>query len=299
MSEWNPEREKAILAGEWRNMEMKKEIAIVAMDLDGTLLGRDKQVSRENREALRRCRERGIRVVLASGRSFESIRTFAVGMGIDCAIISCNGARMDESADGPQIMEDCIPKEQAIELFDALNAENVYFECYTPGRIYMTDGFVQRFHSHEAKVMELDGYRLEYVDSTERMRRDAMDCAYKFVVFSPDEKRLSEVAERMRRFEICVTSSWGDNIELMKKGAGKGRALTAYAAAHGIPKERIMSFGDQINDLDMLNASGWPVAMENAVEDLKTAARMIAPHHDRSGVGRVINKYVLDEGETL
>jgi len=182
-------------------------------------------------------------------------------------------------------------------LFDALAEADVYFECYTPGRIYMTDGFVERFHSHEARVMELDGYRLEYIDSTERMRREAMGCAYKYVVFSPDGEKLKRLAEEMKRFDISVTSSWGDNIELMKRGAGKGKALEMYARRHGIAKEEIMSFGDQINDMDMLAASGWPVAMENAVDGLKKSARLIAPHHDRSGVGRILNQYVLDEGK--
>lgn len=274
-------------------------ISMVAMDLDGTLLGRDKQISPENTAALHACRKRGIHVVLASGRSFESVRTFSNAMEIDCGIISCNGARVDESAHGPLMMEDCIPEERAVELFDALMDAKVYFECYTPGRIYMTDGFVERFHSHEARVMELDGYRLEYIDSTERMRREALKRAYKFVVFSPDGRILNETAEKMRRYDISVTSSWDDNIELMKKGAGKGRALLQYAAAHGVRSEEIMSFGDQINDMDMLSVSGWPVAMENAVDGLKAAARLIAPHHDRSGVGKIIRKYVLDEGETI
>jgi len=278
---------------------MKDGIAIIATDLDGTLLGRDAQISQCNRNSLKRCRERGIHVVLASGRSFEAIRTFALDMGIDCAIISCNGARMDQSAEGPVMLEDFIPQEQAAELFEALVAEKVYFECYTPGRIYMADGFEVRFHSHRAKVVELAGRRLEYIDGTERMRREALNCAYKFVVFSPDRQRLSQVAARMEKMDIAVTSSWGDNIELMKKGAGKGKALSVYAAAHGIPKEMIMSFGEQLNDRDMLEASGWPVAMENAVEELKASAKLIAPHHDESGVGKIILKYILDGGKTI
>ena len=275
-------------------------ISIVAMDLDGTLLGKDIKVSAENREALKACRERGIYVILASGRSFESVRTFATGMGVECGIISCNGARLDGTAYGPVLVEEFIPQEVAQRVFDVLVESAIYFECYTPGRIYMTNGFVERFHSHEARVMELDGYRLEYIDGTERMRREALGCAYKFVVFSPDAEVLKATAERMRALDIVdVTSSWGDNVELVGKGAGKGRTLLKFAEMHGIPKEEIMSFGDQINDLDMLTASGWPVAMENAVDELKAHARLIAPHHDQSGVGKVIREYVLAERKEI
>jgi len=277
----------------------KMRISMVAMDLDGTLLGIDSRISSENAEALRKCAEKGIHIVLASGRSFEAIRSFVCGLGIECAIISCNGARADETPEGPLFIEDCIPEEQAHELFEALKAENIYFECYTPGKIYMTDGFAERFHAHEPKVMEINGRYLEYIDGTERMKREALGCAYKFVVFSPDANRLSQVVQHMRKFDISVTSSWSDNIELMKKGAGKGKALSAYAALKGIPKEEIMAFGDQMNDYDLLNASGWPVAMENAVQGLKEFAQITAPHHDQSGVGKIIRKYILDEGETI
>jgi len=274
-------------------------ISIVAMDLDGTLLGRDQKISQENRAALRMCAEQGIHVVLASGRSFESIRTFANSLGIDCGIISCNGARLDASAHGPMMMENCIEKERALEVYEELKRSVIYFECYTPGRIYMTEGFVERFHSHEARVLDLDGYRLEYIDSTERMRAEALDRAYKFVVYSPDAAVLARAAKRMESFGVDITSSWGDNIELMKKGASKGSALARYAAHYGIPREEIMSFGDQINDVDLLNASGWPVAMENAVDELKAQARLIAPHHDISGVGKTLRKYVLGGEDIL
>lgn len=276
-----------------------KRISIVAMDLDGTLLGLDQKISPINAEALRMCREQGIHIVFASGRSFEAIRMFAQEVGIDCTVISCNGARMDESVNGPLLMEDCIPETIAAELFDALIRENIYFECYTHGRIYMTDGFKERFHSHTAKVVDLDGRRLEYIDGTERMKREALKNAYKFVMFSPDKRKLSRAAERMAGFDISVTSSWEDNVELMKKGAGKGKALGILAESLGVPREEIMAFGDQLNDFDLLGAAGWPVAMENAVEGLKECARLIAPHHDQSGVGRIILKYVLDKGETI
>ena len=272
-------------------------ISIVSMDLDGTLLNAQQKVSKENAEALRLCRERGIYVLLSSGRSFESVRTFATGMNVDCGIISCNGARLDASAYGPTLMTDCIAKETAEHVVDELLRLNVYFECYAPGHVYMSDGFVERFHSHEARVLNLDGYTLEYVDSTDRMRREALGSAYKFVVFSPNASVLENTKKKLERAGVSITSSWYDNIELMKVGAGKGRALSWFAEQKGIPKEEIMSFGDHMNDLDMLKASGWPVAMENAVDELKQHARLIAPHHDQSGVARVIRKYVLGIGE--
>jgi Cof subfamily protein (haloacid dehalogenase superfamily) len=260
-------------------------ISVIAMDLDGTLLGADQKVSDENCRVLRECAARGIRIVLASGRSFESVRTFAKAIGIeDCGIISCNGARVDETVHGPVILEDCFSKEQALMLFEELRRCSIYFECYTPGRIYMTNGFVERFHSHEARVLEMDGYRLEYIDGTERMRREALDHAYKFVLYSPDPNVLARAAERMKQFDVAVTSSWGDNVELMKTDAGKGKAVLAYAARYGIEKDEIMGFGDQLNDLSMISSVGVGVAMENASPELKAVADETCGHVADDGI---------------
>lgn len=274
-------------------------IGVVAMDLDGTLLGADQKISEENKRALRECSARGIRVVLASGRSFESARTFAKEIGVSCGIVSCNGARLDETENGPVLMEDCFSKEQALFFFEELRRCDIYFECYTPGRIYMTDGFVETFHSHEARVLEIDGYRLEYIDSAERMREEALDHVYKFVIYSPDPKILARTEQHLRQFDVAVTRSWDDNIELLRSDAGKGKAVLAYAQRHGIPAAEVMTFGDQHNDLTMIRAAGVGVAMGNATDELKAAADLIAPHHDQSGVGRIICKYVLNEGEIL
>ncbi len=147
----------------------------------------------------------------------------------------------------------------------------------------------------------MDGYRLEYIDGTERMRVEALDHAYKFVVFSPDKDVLKRTREAIEAsgLPVDVTSSWYDNIEIMNRAAGKGRAVKRLAELYGIPKEEIMSFGDNMNDLSMLEASGWPVAMENAVDALKERARVIAPHHDRSGVAKAIRTYVSGMEETI
>ena len=63
-----------------------------------------------------------------------------------------------------------------------------------------------------------------------------------------------------------------------------------------IARDEIMAFGDQTNDLSLMDAAGWPVAMDNAVDAVKARARLIAPHHDQSGVAAVVEKYVLEGG---
>ncbi|MDL2206165.1 HAD-IIB family hydrolase, partial [Eubacteriales bacterium OttesenSCG-928-N13] len=95
--------------------------------------------------------------------------------------------------------------------------------------------------------------------------------------------------------DLNISSSWHDNIEVMSKDAAKGLALGALLDHFGLTRDQLMAFGDNDNDLDMLRAAGHPVAMQNAVPQLKQAAEIIAPHHDDSGVGQVIEEYILND----
>lgn len=79
----------------------------------------------------------------------------------------------------------------------------------------------------------------------------------------------------------------------MVAGAGKGEAVGALCAHYGLAKDQVMAFGDNLNDMAMLRAAGWGVAMENALPEVKAAAKLIAPHHDAAGVAQMIDEYVL------
>ena len=92
----------------------------------------------------------------------------------------------------------------------------------------------------------------------------------------------------------CQLSSSGrDNLEVMAPGGGKGRALAFLMGRLGLKKEQVMAFGDSTNDLDMLGAAGWPVAMGNALDVVKALAWRVAPSCDQDGVARTLQECVL------
>ena len=276
------------------------------MDLDGTLLGKDGKVSDENARALRACEQRGIFPVLASGRSLESVREIAKGIGLNSPVISSNGTRVDLTPDGPVIFERTFPLDAARRIYQTMLESGLYFVCYGHDRMYQNnisgaDGSVLRGvnarRSSNAKGVVSDGgYTVEVVaDDSARMRSEGLINPYKFVAFSLDSVRLAALSEELKTCgaPCLVSSSWFDNVEVVYEGAGKGAALRALAAHLEIERDETMAFGDNLNDYDMLAAAGVAVAMGNAVPELKAVAHIIAPPHDQSGVGRVISEQVL------
>lgn len=270
-------------------------VRLIATDLDGTLLGTDKAVSGRNARALHACLERGIAVMLASGRSFHAIARIARESNLEgCLIMSSNGARLDETACGPLLFEDGIAPAAAREAAARLIDAGIYVECYSDETIFMANRTYVRHHDHRPGLSK-DGVT-RFVEDKNALLNEGAERARKLIVFSDEETVLQRARALMDGLPLDCSSSDTDNLEIMARGAGKGRALLWYARQRAIKKDEIMAFGDQMNDLPLLDNAGWPVAMENAVQALKEHARLIAPRNDCSGVAEIIEKYVL-EGE--
>ena len=92
-----------------------------------------------------------------------------------------------------------------------------------------------------------------------------------------------------------ITTSGGLNLEVMPRGVDKGTGLAELAAFYGIPLENVMVFGDYDNDLPMFRRAGYPVAMGNAMEDVKRAAWQVTAPNTEDGLAQAIEKYVLSE----
>ncbi len=273
------------------------EIRLVAMDLDGTLLDVNKRISEENIRALRACEAQGIKMVFSSGRSFESLRRMALEIGLSSPIISSNGARVDISPNGPMLADYPFDPALARRVYDLMMDSGLYFIIYTAGRLFKCNASAGEANRgtnalkwNEKKEPSL----IDVVDDPALTVTEGLGHVHKFVAFTPDAARLRALQERLSNETPCsLSSSWFDNVEVLRPGAGKGTALSDLISALGIPKEKVMAFGDNLNDIEMLKSAGVPVAMDNAVAPLKVIARHIAPHHNESGVGRTLQTLVL------
>ena len=270
-------------------------IRLIATDLDGTLLGADKEVSPRNACALQACMARGVHVMLASGRSLNAVARIAEISGLTGALVlSSNGARLDETARGPLLLENGIAPSVAREAAVRLISAGIYVECYSDDVIYMANRAPVKHHNHQPG-RAADGATL-FVEDAARFLDEGTAHARKLIVFSDDPEQLEKSRTLLRGLPLDCSSSDTDNLEILAAGAGKGRALTWYAERMNIARDEIMAFGDQTNDLSLLEEAGWPVAMDNAVDAVKARARLIAPHHDQSGVAAIVEKYVLEGG---
>lgn len=270
-------------------------IKLVAMDLDGTLLSGDKGVTEYTARVLRACEEKGVKMVIASGRGFDSARVFARIAGLNSPIVSANGARADETPFGPTILEDCIPEDVSRDVCRIMLESGIYFVCYCRGVNYSANGTEIKRGIMPKQVVDDGKFTVRNTLDLDELLNEGVKRPYKYVAFTWDLEALAKLRERLEReIDAAISSSWADNVEVLAKGCGKGKAISFLAERYGIKKEEIMAFGDQENDRDMLLSAGWPVAMENAVDGLKKIARVIAPKNTEDGVAKVLEKMVLN-----
>lgn len=269
----------------------------MAFDMDGTLLAPDGNVPDINARALRECEARGIYLAFCSGRSHEVLRRIARGIGVDPIIASSNGARIDAGCDGPTLFERTLDIEKSRRILAAMRSEDVYFMTYTRGHTYTANRDAEIYdkkHHHAPGILDYAGARYEIVADERRLETEGIIGATKFVAYGADnDPRFERIRARLNGVDVAIASSWRDNIEVMQPGADKGAAIKFIAEYAGVARENIMAFGDNDNDLPMLNYAGWSVAMSSGEACAKAAARLIAPDCALGGVGRFIFDAVL------
>ncbi len=272
-----------------------RDIKLIATDLDGTLLDRDGFIRPYTRKTLAQCMERGITVMLVSGRCHNTARMPAVQARLDFVVASANGARIDKTPYGPTIYERLMNREECAAVYEILK------DC--PGNIY---SYVRGINfgrrcagASQEKEIRLDGLADDPVqwiyNDVERMEREALNNVHKFEIYDKSPQLLDEYAEKLREIGMLVTSSNPEDIEIQPMDSSKGMAVRKMAEILGISKEQVMCFGDNTNDASMLEEAGIGVAMANAVPELREMADYIAPPNCFEGEARTIRRLVFGE----
>ena len=218
-------------------------------------------------------------------------------MGIVAPLICSNGGCIHDER-GETIHEDVFTREESDTCFSIIKDCGWMVTSYVKGKILRLNTQTMLEGGPMKKTMWFDDPDFEVVDDDPaRMDAEGRDRVYKYEVYSKDAALLERLRLQLTEAGLNVSSSVPTNIEIMSASAGKGVAVRWLAEHIGATREQTMAFGDYTNDLQMLSAVGWPVAMGNAVPELKAAARIIAPDCAEDGVARVIAKYAFGRDE--
>lgn len=270
-------------------------IQLIAMDLDGTLLKDDHMtVSQRNREALRRAAEKGVQLVLASGRTWVHLESVAGQVPFTQYALLSNGAAARDLHTDERLFTFHFPWEAFRKLLSLLHRYNAVFETYCDGHSYLERRITGRFDNKGLPSAFIDRLKasLTIVDNLEETLQGHV--IEKVNVFSMPEENYEPLLSALHQTDLFeISSAIIGNMELNFKGVNKGAGLEKLCNKLGIAPENVMAFGDATNDLDMLRYAGWSFAMANAGAQVKEAARYETASNEEDGVAQAIERFIL------
>jgi Cof subfamily protein (haloacid dehalogenase superfamily) len=266
-------------------------VDLLALDLDDTLLRSDLSISEGNKRALRRARDAGIRVILASGRNLHSMRDYAEELGLTGPgdyMICSNGAEIVHSPSGRVLDERRFDPAMCREAALAIEARGFPWQIYEEGMIHVSEP-----NPWALEDTRLTGQPTILVEDREEFFSRGL---LKFVVPGEPEVISRLVADLAALFgdRAIVLTSKPYFLEVLPPGADKGSALGRLASMLGTSLPGAMAIGDAMNDLGMVRAAGFGCAPANAIPEVRAAARYVSLRtNDEDAVADLVERVAL------
>mgnify|MGYP005802546529 FL=1 len=287
---------------------------LVAIDLDGTMLNHYGEISERTKETVRRCIEKGVEIVLASGRPIDSIKTIAEELGIKGYFIAGNGALVYDIRKNEMIYENYIKKEKVLEIIKICEENSIAYNVYTD-KVILTTNLkfnVLYYYKENLKKEENKQTNISIVENMYEYVENMKDekflkitiCDQNDTIFHSIIKKLKEIND----IEVLDISHMARKIikqgteeipveyfytEISASNVDKWEAIEFLRKRMGLAKEEIMTIGDNINDKKMIENAGMGIAMKSSTMEILKIARDITETNDNDGVAIALEKYVL------
>lgn len=275
---------------------MKIKTRMIGMDLDGTLLTTQKELTAYTKNVLKRAIDQGIIVMPATGRPLSGLPKELLEFPGMMYAVTANGGRVLDIRTGESLYECLVPADVASQIMDVFERYDTLREIYYDGMGYaQEDGLMQaeKYLESPHMIKYLLSTRKSVPDIRAKLKEENRGADKVQGLFVSVEDRDAAREELKAVQEIEITGALEKNIEVNAKGVNKGNAMVRLGESLGICREEIMAFGDGLNDLQMLKEVGTGVAMSNGREEVKEAADYITLSNDEEGVARFIEEYVL------
>ena len=270
---------------------VKNELAydLGAFDLDGTVLRRNLRITRKTVKAMQELRERGMRLVVATGRRFEDAREYAGRLGFaDEEPVICYGGSMVRRINGETLLHRTLQRDLGVEVLEWAAERDLHARVFVDGGI-VTSPDTPAALEHLRSYAE-DG--ISVVESPAGWLEDGGEEPTKLVIVDyPDEiGGWLEEARSAFAGRLFVTRSLPHYVEVGGMEGTKSKALQFLCERWGIDRERVLAFGDADNDIDMLRFAGHGVAVGGMTGEVREAADEVVPGVDEDGVARYIER---------
>ncbi|CND97858.1 pyridoxal phosphatase [Yersinia nurmii] len=268
---------------------------VIALDLDGTLLDHQKRILPESLAALADARAAGVKVVVVTGRHHVAIHPFYQALALDTPAICCNGTYLYDYQAKQVLASDPLSAQQAVQVIQLLDHAEIH------GLMYVDDAMLyQHLNGHVSRSINWAGNLPEHqrptivhVDSLHDAAH-SVSSIWKFATSHADTNKLQAFATMVEdELGLACEWSWHDQVDIAQAGNSKGKRLQQWVESQGMSMKDVIAFGDNFNDLSMLEAAGLGVAMGNSADAIKQRADLVISDNEQPGIAAAIRQHVL------
>ncbi len=267
---------------------LPRDVRLVAVDVDGTLLRSDKQLTRRTADVIRQAAAAGVKVVLASARPPRSLAAIHEVLGLNTVQINYNGALIHDPARTRPMFHQPLDVTLARRVISA--ARRIDRQCLVSIEIldrWYTDHFDESLPTETSLQFKPD-----FIGPLKAFLTVPVT---KLMLLAPPDRmvRIRQVVEKRFLKTVGLAISDAHLLQVCHHEANKAAALARVAEHYGVAQDQVMAIGDAPNDVSMLRWAGWGVAVDNAWPVARAAADAVVPENNADGVAHAIEQYVL------
>ncbi|QTO53226.1 pyridoxal phosphatase [Duffyella gerundensis] len=268
---------------------------VIALDLDGTLLTPNKTILDASLQALAAAQQAGVKVIIVTGRHHCAIHPFYQALQLDTPAICCNGTYLYDYQAKKVLAADPLGKPEALQVIDKLAQNAIHGLLYVDdAMLYQTaTGHVTRTLNWAQSLPEAQRPNFIQVPDLAQAAREAT-AIWKFALSHPDTRALQQFADGVEaELGLACEWSWHDQVDIAQRGNSKGRRLAQWVESIGLQMSDVIAFGDNYNDLSMLENVGLGVAMGNADAAIQARAKRVIGTNLEPGIAEMLYQEVL------
>lgn len=289
---------------------------LVAIDLDGTLLNSYGEVSEKNTQMIRKAMEKGVEVVLASGRPIMSVKNLANEIGCNHYIICGNGAITYDVKQEQILYDRFLEKSKVLQIIRICEENSIFYNIYTKDTIltkYLNYNILF-YHQENANKPEEKKTHIHMMQHIEEYIQNRKEEDYlKITICDNDKIIFGSIIRKLRTIrnvDVLDVAHMSRKVikdgtekvlmeyyytEITSKNVDKWQAIEKLIQTLEIKKEEVMAIGDNRNDAEMVKNAGLGIMMQNSAPYIQEMADMIVTDNDHDGVAQAIENYILIE----
>lgn len=266
-------------------------IKLIAVDIDGTLVNSQKEITPEVFSAIQDAKEAGVKVVIATGRPIAGVAKLLDDLQLRDQgdyVVTFNGALVQETATGHEIISESLTYEDYLDMEFLSRKLGVHMHAITKDGIYTANRNIGKYTVHESTLVSMPIF---YRTPEEMAGKEIVKC-----MFIDEPEILDAAIEKFQQNFTSATPSTNlllSTSNSLQRMQTRVQPLLTWLKKLGLTKDETMAIGDEENDRAMLEVVGNPVVMENGNPEIKKIAKYITKTNDESGVAHAIRTWVL------